>query len=513
MKGIDAFDLLDCIRDDMILEAEDAYRNGKTGGSASGRDYKPMPPLGIAACVAGAAVIVYLVVLMLVGGGFGNLIAGPGHGGTEPGIQSEREPDTVRDHDVQPEDKAITRTDTPAGNPYAGMTEQDLIDLYFEWYRPGFPALSTGNTPFFYVLDRSTPGVTAFDKRTGGITTLCRVPGCDHKSCAFACVYPGMNHLKNIVASEDRVFFTNYRASGDYALYSCSFDMEDVRLVCTWPANRQPQLLYCANGKLYYPMNIGSGMSPQYVISVLDPDDPSRTETLSVPASDTGLNWLVSGSYIYYMHDSDGTIRRQDLNTGEDTVAVPQSVRRPDAGETGMRLVFVDRDGRICVGIEDQGDERVILYDPETGEGIPAEQGLYCAGSTVFYRLHTVFTYHDDAFYSYYFLTDNGKNGRMNDSGGELWIQPYTGGESERLVCFSTNGVPDYLDIGFEPYGSDGRCVYMRYLDYTGFRNVFNPDYVRPGDDFAYGLMILDLKDMKEYHIGADHDVEWFPDR
>ena len=56
-------------------------------------------------------------------------------------------------------------------NPYAGMTAEELKDLYFST-----ESNSSFATPYYFLLEPYALGVTVFSKLTGEIVTLCKDP-------------------------------------------------------------------------------------------------------------------------------------------------------------------------------------------------------------------------------------------------------------------------------------------------------------------------------------------------
>ena len=94
-----------------------------------------------------------------------------------------------------------------------------------------------------------------------------------------------------------------------------------------------------------------------------------------------------------------------------------------------------------------------------------------------------------------------------------------TDGTANNKIRISTDGIPDNLDVvtGDCKLCSDGKCVYVTYHSYKAYQNEYNDSVTRENHAELWeqysGLMLLDMDNQKEYHIGPDHDVEWFPDR
>lgn len=413
-------------------------------------------------------------------------------------------------------------TDDPAagGNPYAGMTTDELIDLYYDNYRnAAFEEQSSRNTPFYYILDIASGG-RAYSKLTGEVVTLCKDPLCDHSGCCFR----GDTTIEQTLCADGRVYMMVKRysyslevpMSETFILYSFDYTMNDVKLIGTWVGEDAPAMLSFYDGNLYYAGYYRRDGETERRVFILDP--ATGKSSLFEPPEENkyGSYRTVSGQYLYYQDMYNASIWRHDLVTGEDKCVVPDTVMDPENGDWTMAFDFATPDGKtVAMMILSNGynSQRFIWVNTETSEVEARYSGRVCGEYQLAFKNHTGDDFKDDPFYDYY-NWDPAKEpfGHANKVGGDLWLLAPGSDTEERFLHVSCDGVPD--DLGFTGMyaGSDGRCWYMTYATYQNYQNEYHPTPGKAGE-VTDGLMLLDMWEMKEYHYGADHDVVWFPDR
>ncbi|MBQ4113701.1 MAG: hypothetical protein IJD38_12980, partial [Clostridia bacterium] len=73
------------------------------------------------------------------------------------------------------------------GNPYAGMSKDDLLALYQQTpERATYSSDQIINTPYYYIRTQYNPGGRAYSKLTGNYVTLCKELACRHDDCVFS---------------------------------------------------------------------------------------------------------------------------------------------------------------------------------------------------------------------------------------------------------------------------------------------------------------------------------------
>ncbi len=435
-----------------------------------------------------------------------------------------------------PEDTG-TETDTSTGdaevsryiqgdNPYAGMTVEELKDLYFDTYRAKVYA-SKLNTPYYYILQAFDGGIV-FNKLTGDITTLCKDPLCDHKNCVFG------KKLHCVLVAEDRLYTVQNYGDG-ICLFSFDYQFNDAEKLLTWNNEEDAptdDYIFYWDGKLYYKVHYlvnGDTKSRVRVYDVdsrkdewMEPDDAMHFDNLQ----------LVYEGYLYYWRTGDHSIWRYDLRTGEDIcLLAEEDALKVEEGDRMLLLRAVLPGSKtlcLCIlGIV--GTENVwkyYYYDIDTKEmkrtyGTDNPLGEY----TVSLKDHVNTddeNFKNDPFYDFY-KNDfyKGLNKVVNQYGGDLYYNTDNREETETLLRASVDGIPVGFYIG---YNNDGKCLYVAFRTYRGYTNKYNPDYKEKGraggstiseeELFLHnGYAIIDIENQKILTICQDNvEYEWYPE-
>ena len=437
-------------------------------------------------------------------------------------VESDGTDEAFTDDMTIPEDLREASVSLFHGNPYAGMTKQELEELYRQSYTVSNEK-EWKNTPYYYIYE-TTEGGSAFSKLTGEVVQLCKDPLCDHTECIFS-----TGVIRGLTVSEDRVYFLmDDPAKHNAVLYEADFAFDHLAKLYTWAERMdKPDDIFYHNGKLYYwGAYRAKGETQKRVfvfdieqkqVSLLEDGDEPRFKHFS----------FIQGPYLYYPtynENNDGSFfRRYDLDTGEDSCAVPASFLHPEEGDLGMILYQAEPDGihiHIYVIKQGSGGDQfefdMYRYNVETGEYALFTKMPMCGGYVVQWVNHTTDEYKDDPFYEYY-VNDMGPDKADNSAGGELLIYESDGMTLVGTLRFLTDDIPDLLI--WNTMSSDGRCIYIRYVNWTGFRNVFNPDFnmfavvYNPELAATYGgQMVIDIARLKVLDMGPEnHQIEWIP--
>lgn len=451
----------------------------------------------------------------------------------EPGHKTQETESGEPDRETQPaETGGEASTDVPVtppardltftyGNPYEGMTKEDLVKLYNE----SSVLYTTGcgnNTPYYYIY-RMMNGGLAFSKLTGDIVTLCKDPLCSHEKCAF----PSTGSLDAMVVAEDKIYYAVSDLTANLCtLYESDLHFDHIVKLTTWIDEDAPQHIFCYDGKIYYLAPYRHNGQTEKKVYVFDTDS-KKTSLLEGEDENKFKNFsCVSGQYLYYLtqnRDNAGDfIRRYDLVTGEDTCVVPASVLRPEEGDLTMMLDYVEAD-QIHLGLcfirmtpTRPAAPFSYRYNIESGECVEVSSGWPQSGRyTVSYVNHISDEYKDDPFYDLY-VNNEGAFGKDNPSGGELKVYLTDGMIPVETIRFTTDGIPDRLATSSNEYfGSDGKCIFVRWINYYSYDNEYNPTYspstVNPSSRGGY--MVIDVENKMILDSGEGHDVEWHADK
>ena len=407
-------------------------------------------------------------------------------------------------------------------NPYAGMSQQELVDLFWENYNQR--ANNLQNTPFYHVLDTAKGGL-AYSKLTGEFVTLCKDPLCDHRTCIF---HDGCFDYAHAF-SKDRIYFITknnpYEPEEKYILYSFTYTFDDPRIEYTWPTTDRIEHIFYDDyngGTIFYQSAYRENKATTQQVYALD------LTTLKVSLLDWPYKakpgelfylYMVQNGKLYYNTRREDDIHCYNLSTGEDKCLVHTSILRPEDGETSADLQWVEPDERfIHISTTVQNGQRITTtywrYDTETGER--TEEKTYsfnCSGYEIYFVDHTTEAYKDDPFYDYYVFdreTDDLFTGKDCKFGGEVFIASSDGSQDECCMRLSTDGIPE----NFSDLYSDGKCLFIRYMNYKTWTNEYNI-LKDPFENWYlnHGYMIVDPLTQVVRGAGSAHDIEWYPDR
>ena len=401
-------------------------------------------------------------------------------------------------------------------NPYVGMTGGELKDLYFDSFRAQVYDTNL-NTPYYYIL-KNIGGVIAFNKLTGDITTLCKDPLCDHKSCVYG------KKLHCVLVSEDRLYTVSDYGDG-IGLFSFDYQFNDPKKLLMWDNEEDAPIddnIFYWNGKLYYKVYYlvnGETLQRVRVYDVasgkdnwLEPDKTMHFDNLR----------LVYEGYLYYWRTGDHSIWRYDLRTGEDIclLAEEDALNAADGDRMLTLRAVLPGSKTLClciIGIV--GKENVwkyYYYDIDTKEmkrtyGMDNPLGEY----TISLKDHiNDDAFKDDPYYDFY-LNDavNNPFAVSIQYGGDLYYNTDDQADTKMLLHATVDGIP----VGFSGlYDHDGKCLYIAFRTYKGYANKYNPGYRQPSnkDETLYlhdGYAIIDIENRKILTICQDNvEYEWY---
>ena len=409
-------------------------------------------------------------------------------------------------------------------NPYAGMTAEELKDLYFST-----ESNSSFATPYYFLLEPYALGVTVFSKLTGEIMTLCKDPLCDHKNCTFS------KPIYGLTVTEDRII-TVQSSNGVTEMYSYDYNFNDAKKLMTWSSAEDgplDYLLYYWEGKLYYQLHYR--MNGETVERTCVFDLKSNTQSWLEPEETMHIShmWEVYDGYLYYWRTGSASTWRYDLKTGEDIcVLVAEDILNYEEGDLGVLFQGVE-DGVLHITITyrngDTNGFRPYFYYIDTKELKPVYSSTqYRIGENVIAirdHIHDE-SFRDDPFYDLYtntFVTN--PLGRHDSKyGGDLYYSPVGQTNAEPLVRIHLDGIPVSIEsnTGRSYIGCDGKCMYVRIATYMNYKNQYNPDWNKESvkdlspDELLYlhsGWLVIDVENQKALTICQDDvEYEWYPE-
>ena len=206
------------------------------------------------------------------------------------------------------------------------------------------------------------------------------------------------------------------------------------------------------------------------------------------------------GDSIWYTPRNDGSLRRFDRVTGEDSVILSGSLLNREEGETAFAFLATS-EGIIYVRkrLADGNTTNILRYDTETGELTDTGWGqavLY--GEQVYLNIsHAVEENRDDPHYEYYFNSNT--YGIGTRWGGKWYMHDPETGEPRVIVNLQTDGIPDcFVNSLF----LDGRYILIEYQTYKDFTNPYSPtvpEWVR-----SRRYVVMDLTTGQAFDTGVD---------
>ena len=382
-----------------------------------------------------------------------------------------------------------TGTDTTPGrksyyhgeNPYAGMTPEELTDLYWDNFRINIQNNVSWNTPY-YVIHIGEEKTSAFSKLTGEIVSLCKDPLCDHKDCLFG------RGMYGFAVAEDRIYAIMKTKDGKYVMYSFDYSFNDPQELYTWTNKNDLPIdsrIFYTNGKLYYAANYV--VDKKAVMRVKVFDTATNTDSWLTAEDDDRISHFygVYEDYAYYRRPSSSDIWRLNLNTGEDVCVVPRTQVNPDDGPADITLTTVEPGSQVLLlwVFRYQADGLVIddfEYHVDTKEMVKCEKSINRIGDLcIFYQKHYngLECFKNDPYYDYYKNDfDQSITKTINFYGGDL----YTTGPDEltlkHLVRITLDGIPICLEPENFGFITDGKCVYVKFCTYKSYKNKYNPN-------------------------------------
>ena len=383
------------------------------------------------------------------------------------------------------------------GNPYEGWTAEELYASFMkDQERSIYNNINEkfGNTPYYVILDVRNGG-SMFSKLTGQVVQICKDPICDHENCIFS-----MLQLLSCLVVDDRCYLLMKGFKGDVyvtGLYSFDLLMNDAKLVCEWSGADAPQKAHIYNDKLYYSTEIKFDDGQYDRVTMVYDMNEKTTAPLHQEPIRSGVIWY-EGTYEWYTPRSDGSLRRYNMDTGEDEEILSSSLLNYEEGETGFcymgsigQKVYVMKYSTV-VGItnckqydletgkmQDIGDTAVLLYNDMIYQGVR----------------HNVTDYKNDPHYEYYCMEDN----RGSLYGGKFFERDSDTGELYEVVSLSTDGIPDcFMDFCF----LDGEFLMIKYQTYKDFQNPYSLDLPEWARSDRY--VVVNMETGTVYELGVD---------
>ena len=380
------------------------------------------------------------------------------------------------------------------GNPYAGMSKDDLLTLYQQTSeRATLSSDMVINTPYYYLFCRDTYGTggKAYSKLTGKVVTLCKEVGCKHDD---NCIYTG--NIEECVIIGDRIYLgiqNNFAKL--FRLYSFNFLLDDAKLIYEWGSDEAPGDFSAIGEKIYMVgQTLTSDGTVKYPLFVFDLHQKSYTPVMDDDSNVRTGNGIWDG-YFYYSA-ADGSLWQYEIATAKQKCLLEASLLNSENGD--MRFFAYGFAGQTHLCVMRQGilETPLLYYNLTSGEVITEESLLgedkanLVWTSTAQYLLikHNTPAFENDPHYTYY--NDKVENWLVNYSGGEIWFRPDSNSELSLLVRMQTDGIPDAIRY---VVATDGKALVVSYKTYKDFENVYN-DYnkLTSGDSLRYAVIDLE---------------------
>ena len=380
------------------------------------------------------------------------------------------------------------------GNPYAGMSKDDLLALYQQTSeRATLSSDMVINTPYYYLFCRDTYGTggKAYSKLTGKVVTLCKEIGCKHDD---NCIYTG--NIEECVIIGDRVYLgIQNNFSKLFRLYSFNFLLDDAKLIYEWGSNEAPCDFSAIGEKIYMVGQVlTSDGTVKYPLFVLDLNHKSYTPVMEDDSNVQTGNGIWEG-YFYYSA-ADGSLWQYDMAAAEHKCLLEASLLNSENGDTRFFVDSLAGHTHLCIMRQGILETSLLYYDLTSGEVITEESMIgddkahliWTEAGQFMQILHNTPAYENDPHYTYY--SDKVENWLVNYSGGEIWFRPDSNSELSLLVRMQTDGIPDAIR---HVVAIDGKTLVVSYKTYKDFENVYN-DYnkLTSGDSLHYAVIDLE---------------------
>ena len=380
------------------------------------------------------------------------------------------------------------------GNPYAGMSKDDLLALYQQMpERATYSSDRAINTPYYYILDPSShrSGGRAYSKLTGKYVTLCKEFACRHDDCMFS------GGIVECFIIGDRIYLAIKNGFDEwFRLYSFNYMFDDAELIYELSYADDPYSFGVYDGKIYMAGNVLSdSIHVRCSLFVLDPVQ----KTYDFALGEDFIFWAcgigVSDGCIYYTA-IDGALWKYDFKNDTHTCLLDASLLNPEEGDVRFHALNVEGPNHIRVVRQSVQVFTYFYYDLTTGEIVTEESLLgedkanlvWISTGQYLQIKHDTPAFENDPHYTYY--NDKVENWLVNYSGGEIWFRPDSNSELSLLVRMQTDGIPDAI---YWVGATDGKTLVVSYKTYKDFENVYN-DYnkLTSGDSLHYAVIDLE---------------------
>ncbi len=387
-------------------------------------------------------------------------------------------------------------TETPkiTGNPYEGWTAEELYASFMkeeersETYESAYYFY---NTPYYVLLDVQYGG-HMFSKLTGQVIPICKDPICDHKDCIFSKL---TSQLCMCQVVDDRIYITTDGKEEGYIMYSFDLLMNDAKVVGEW--SDYIQNMYVYRDKVYYitGVDLDNGLTGYGAMTY---DMKEKTTAPLWEQSELCYTICFDGGYAWYSPRESGSLRRYNLDTGEDELIISGDLLDREKGESGF---VYDSGGEKIAYVEKWifgGYFEYYVLDMETGELRERNiDALEYDGNTYVEIRFDREEYKDDPHYEYYF--NNTTDGIGVRNGGKLYRKDAATGELQMVYNFQTDGIPDCIQ---GTQFMDGKFILVQYQTYKDFRNPYNESAPEWAD--SYRFIVFNMETGQAYELGVD---------
>ena len=382
------------------------------------------------------------------------------------------------------------------GNPYAGMSAEDLLVHYTE--TPKYVSQSGDivvNTPYYYILCNGENGTggKAYSKLTGNMVTLCKELGCKHQNCMFDA------YVMDCVVAGDRIYMTLVNSNSKVEkcfLYSFNLMLDDANLLYEWSDIDTPQNMSEYNGKLYMTGNIlCSDGEVRKTLFAIDPQAKAYDFALGEEFIIQHGSFICEGSYYYTALD--GTLWRVDLTTKEHTCLLDASYLDFENGDIRFIVECFVNDSLIGVARQNVTRNKTWYYDVNTGDFFSQEEvfrdpekwAMWNQQGQYAFLNHTASAYENDPHFTYY--NDKAENWLANYTGGEIWFRETEDDEMTLVARMMTDDIPDMI---VSVAATDGKTLIVMYKTYKDFDNIYNNYSKETRGDNPSRYAIIDLE-------------------
>ncbi len=475
MKGENAFRLLDCIRDDMIIEAETFMSDEKTVSNSKKREHRSWPAAAVAACICVAALTVYMTILAVGNGTFERIFNRPAHG-----TETVHEDESVHDSDILTEtDRQDIRIPDPIVNPYAGMTKQELIDLYNNNKTMNLHNASSFNTPFYYFYLNMTPNSDAiyliYNKLTGETFDSLSIQDFEGNPTV-----PNLNIMLTIIVADDRLYYLTW--SWPACIFSSALDMSDMREEYKADMNTMSlDMVLVKDGKAY------GNKTDFHVKSRTVCIDLATGEVQDLITNDGQpvVNSICAfDHFVFYMGEKQDGLYRYDVDTGESVMCIrcesigenvsyilPDAFIHADVNDLDSLCMESGRpsekEGFIRFKIYGDNREDVVWLNLATGEVTKSNGGIVIGDKEIYIRQGLEELHPDDPAYGVFLY---------KPEYGELWQSSIDGKNAGRMMKIRKDkhllGIdPRYVNLR-NRCQYDGKCLFVPCTDVSDPRDL-----------------------------------------